>query len=108
MTVESIAIAAYLVAALLFIMSLAGLSKHETAKHGIWFGIWGMAIALAATVALSVSGTHGHEPLTTVGIVLMIVAVVAGAAAGSPSSISAQKLRSVPSSVRAGPRALKS
>jgi len=82
MTVDSIAIAAYLVAALLFIMSLAGLSKHETAKQGIWFGIWGMAIALAATVALSVSGTHGHEPLTTVGIALMIVAVVAGAAIG--------------------------
>ena len=29
MTMESVAIAAYLVAALLFIMSLAGLSKHE-------------------------------------------------------------------------------
>jgi len=82
MTIESVAIAAYLVAALLFIMSLAGLSKHESAKQGIWFGIWGMAIALAATVALTVSGTHGHEPLTTVGIVLMIVAVVAGAAIG--------------------------
>ena len=82
MTIESVAIAAYLVAALLFIMSLAGLSKHESAKQGIWFGIWGMAIALAATVALTVSGTHGHEPLTTIGIVLMIVAVVAGAAIG--------------------------
>ena len=76
MTVDSIAIAAYLVAALLFIMSLAGLSKHETAKQGIWFGIWGMAIALAATVALSVSGTHGHEPLTTVGIALMCAGMI--------------------------------
>ncbi|HBO38548.1 MAG TPA: Re/Si-specific NAD(P)(+) transhydrogenase subunit beta [Pasteurellaceae bacterium] len=42
--------AAYIVAALLFIMSLAGLSKHETAKAGCWFGIIGMAIALIATI----------------------------------------------------------
>ena len=31
--------AAYIVAALLFILSLAGLSRHETAKQGITFGI---------------------------------------------------------------------
>ncbi|MGR6982158.1 Re/Si-specific NAD(P)(+) transhydrogenase subunit beta [Testudinibacter sp. P27/CKL/0425] len=42
--------AAYIVAALLFIMSLAGLSKHETAKAGCWYGIVGMAIALVATI----------------------------------------------------------
>ena len=50
MTMESVAIAAYLVAALLFIMSLAGLSKHESAKSGIWFGIAGMGIAVLATI----------------------------------------------------------
>ena len=42
--------AAYIIAALLFIMSLAGLSKHETAKAGCWYGIVGMAIALVATI----------------------------------------------------------
>ena len=42
--------AAYIVAALLFIMSLAGLSKHETAKAGCWYGIIGMGIALIATI----------------------------------------------------------
>ena len=31
--------AAYIIAAILFIMSLAGLSKHETAKAGCWYGI---------------------------------------------------------------------
>jgi len=35
------------VAALLFIFALAGLSKHETSKQGIVYGIAGMAIALA-------------------------------------------------------------
>ena len=47
MTVESIATAAYIVAFLLFILSLAGLSKHESAGQGVVFGIAGMVIALA-------------------------------------------------------------
>lgn len=38
--------AAYIVAAILFIFSLAGLSKHETSQQGNNFGIAGMAIAL--------------------------------------------------------------
>jgi len=43
--------AAYIIAALLFIFSLAGLSKQETAETGNWYGITGMAIALIATIA---------------------------------------------------------
>ncbi|GLR09286.1 NAD(P)(+) transhydrogenase (Re/Si-specific) subunit beta [Mixta theicola] len=42
--------AAYIVAAILFICSLAGLSKHETSKQGNIFGMAGMGIALFATV----------------------------------------------------------
>ncbi|RPD97849.1 Re/Si-specific NAD(P)(+) transhydrogenase subunit beta [Candidatus Pantoea deserta] len=42
--------AAYIVAAILFIFSLAGLSKHETSKRGNLFGISGMALALLATI----------------------------------------------------------
>lgn len=47
---EGLVQAAYIIAALLFIMSLAGLSKHETAKSGCWYGIVGMTIALVATI----------------------------------------------------------
>lgn len=43
--------AAYIVAALLFIFSLSGLSKQETAESGNWYGISGMAVALIATIA---------------------------------------------------------
>jgi len=43
--------AAYVVAALLFIFSLAGLSKQESAETGNLYGIVGMAIALIATIA---------------------------------------------------------
>ena len=40
--------AAYIVAAILFIFSLAGLSKHETSQQGNYYGI--AAIALVATI----------------------------------------------------------
>ena len=42
--------AAYIIAAILFILSLSGLSKQETARRGNVFGIAGMAIAIAATI----------------------------------------------------------
>ena len=45
--------AAYIVAALLFILSLAGLSKHETARDGNVLGMIGMGIALVATLWLA-------------------------------------------------------
>ncbi len=44
-TVETAATSAYVVAALLFILALAGLSKHETSKAGNTFGMAGMAVA---------------------------------------------------------------
>ena len=42
--------AAYIAAAILFILSLSGLSNQETAKRGNWYGIIGMAIAVIATI----------------------------------------------------------
>jgi H+-translocating NAD(P) transhydrogenase subunit beta len=76
-SVGSAAAAAYIVAALLFILSLAGLSRHESAKAGNTFGIAGMALALAATVALAVD-----VGLAGIGAVLVIVAVAVGAGIG--------------------------
>jgi NAD(P) transhydrogenase subunit beta len=45
---NSLVTIAYLVAAVLFILSLAGLSKQETAERGTWYGIIGMLLALTA------------------------------------------------------------
>jgi len=42
--------AAYVVAAVLFIQSLGGLSGQESAKRAVWYGIVGMALAIAATI----------------------------------------------------------
>ncbi|MCX6459294.1 MAG: Re/Si-specific NAD(P)(+) transhydrogenase subunit beta [Actinobacteria bacterium] len=77
MTIESIAQSAYLVAALLFILALAGLSKHESAKSGNTLGMAGMAIALVATVALAID--RKIEPM---GLGLLAVAMVIGALIG--------------------------
>ncbi|WP_374975006.1 Re/Si-specific NAD(P)(+) transhydrogenase subunit beta [Microbacterium trichothecenolyticum] len=73
--------AAYIVAALLFILSLAGLSKHETSRRGVVFGIVGMAIALVATVVLVAAGAWG-QPSGALGLTLLVVAVLVGAAIG--------------------------
>jgi NAD(P) transhydrogenase subunit beta len=42
--------AAYVVSAVLFILSLGGLSGQESAKRAVWYGIFGMALAVAATL----------------------------------------------------------
>jgi H+-translocating NAD(P) transhydrogenase subunit beta len=63
--------AAYVIAALLFIFSLRGLSNQETAKSGNMYGMIGMAIALIAAVACIKGGLHW-----------IIIAMVLGAAIG--------------------------
>lgn len=64
--------AAYIVAAILFIFSLAGLSRHETSQQGNLFGIVGMAIALIATILGPDSGNIGW----------IIIAMIIGGAIG--------------------------
>jgi len=77
MTAQSAASAAYIVAALLFILALAGLSRHETAPAGNTFGIAGMAIALVATLVLALAGG-----LNALQLALLITAMAVGAAIG--------------------------
>jgi len=77
MSVQLAAQAAYIVAALLFILALAGLSHHETARAGNSFGIAGMVVALAATIALAV-----HDHISGAGLALLIGATAVGAAIG--------------------------
>jgi len=81
MSMSTVADAAYIVAALLFILSLAGLSRHESAKSGLTYGMTGMGVALAATVLLIIDH-HGDFNNSGVAITLMLVAIVIGAAIG--------------------------
>jgi len=48
---EGLISAAYVVAAVLFILALGGLSGQEKAKRAIWYGIIGMLLAVVATVS---------------------------------------------------------
>jgi NAD(P) transhydrogenase subunit beta len=75
------ATAAYIVAALLFILSLAGLSKQQTARRGNRFGIAGMTLALLATGALVVLGLLEQQN-GFLGLALLGSAIVIGAATG--------------------------
>ncbi|GAT74141.1 NAD(P) transhydrogenase beta subunit [Microbacterium sp. HM58-2] len=80
MTVDALAGAAYIVAALLFILSLAGLSRHESARSGVLFGIAGMTIALLATIGLTVANAWTTGAFLGLGLLVVVIAV--GAAIG--------------------------
>ena len=65
-------IAAYVVAGVLFILSLGGLSGQESAKRAVWYGIVGMAIAVFATLIGPGAG------LAALSMVLIILGAVVG------------------------------
>ncbi|UZN05254.1 Re/Si-specific NAD(P)(+) transhydrogenase subunit beta [Cellulomonas sp. S1-8] len=75
----SLAQAVYLVAAILFVLSLAGLSKPETARRGNLYGIAGMVLALLATVALAAD--RSQRPVV-VTLLLIAMALTLGAVVG--------------------------
>jgi len=65
--------AAYVVAAILFILALGGLSNQEKAKRAIWYGIVGMLLAVAATIGTPGVGAYG----------VILAMIVLGGAAGA-------------------------
>ena len=70
---------AYLVGALLFILALAGLSKQTKARRGNLFGMFGMGLALVATVWVVIVGDVSRPVITAL---LIGASVAAGAAVG--------------------------
>jgi len=71
---EGLATAAYLGAAILFVLSLGGLSNPETARRGNLYGIAGMAIAVVATVL--------GPRVTEAGLPWLVGAMAAGGSLG--------------------------
>ena len=68
---EGMVSAAYVVASVLFILSLGGLSNQETSRRGNVFGIVGMAIAIVATVlSPGVTGYGVLVPMMVLGALL--------------------------------------
>ena len=75
---DGVTTTAYLLAGVLFIRSLGGLSKQETASRGSHYGVLGMAVAIAVTAAAWAS--RGREGWTTAG--LLIAALTVGGLIG--------------------------
>ena len=68
--------ATYIAAGLMFILALAGLSKHETAKKGNAFGILGMVLALAATnYAIAQPGAGTNFDWTSAALLYGAIAI---------------------------------
>ena len=72
----------YLVAGVLFILSLRGLSSPASSRQGNWFGMAGMAIAIATTLA-------AHPPSDGLGWLLVIGGIL-GATAPEPPVVKIQ------------------
>ena len=66
----------YLVAGVLFILSLRGLSSPASSRQGNFFGMVGMAIAIATTLA-------AHPPSGTTGWILVILGIAIGGGIGA-------------------------
>ncbi|MDM7855591.1 Re/Si-specific NAD(P)(+) transhydrogenase subunit beta [Cellulomonas alba] len=78
MTLTSLAQATYLLAAVLFVLSLAGLSHQESARRGNALGMAGMVLALAATIALAIDQSARPRAATAglIALVLLVGAVI--------------------------------
>jgi NAD(P) transhydrogenase subunit beta len=66
--------ASYIAASVLFILSLGGLSNQEKAKRAVWYGIFGMAIAVTATIF--------GPGFTTLSYVILVPLIIIGALIG--------------------------
>ena len=65
---------AYLLAGVLFIRSLGGLSKQETAQEGNGFGVLGMVLAVGVTTVLWFGPAHAQSD--NLGLALLVGALV--------------------------------
>ena len=64
---------AYLVAGILFVLSLSGLAKQETARKGNFYGMLGMVIAIVVTMSSSLISNYS----------MIVVALIVGALLGA-------------------------
>jgi NAD(P) transhydrogenase subunit beta len=66
----------YIVATILFILSLSGLSNQETARKGNYYGMLGMAIAIVATALSAAVSSY----------VILIIALLIGGFIGTKAA----------------------
>ena len=71
---EGLVTVSYIAATVLFILSLGGLSNPESARRGNFYGIFGMSIAILATIA--------GPKVTSTGYLPLVIAILIGASIG--------------------------
>ena len=82
--------AAYIAASILFILSLGGLSNQERAKRAVWYGIFGMTIAVFATIfGPQVSGFPWLVPMLIIGAVIGAIVAMRVEMTGMPQLVAA-------------------
>jgi NAD(P) transhydrogenase subunit beta len=74
---EGLVIMSYVIASILFILSLSGLSHQETSRRGNYYGMAGMAIALSATILSDLVDSY----------VILIIALVIGGFIGTKAAL---------------------
>jgi len=74
---QSLVTMSYIIATILFILSLSGLSNQETARRGNYYGMLGMAIAIVATVLSDSVNSY----------VILILALLIGGAIGAKAAL---------------------
>ena len=62
--------AAYLVAGMMFVLSIGGLSKQDTAKRGTLYGIIGMTVAVTATLLSGITNFAWLIPIMLAGVLI--------------------------------------
>ena len=87
---SNIVTAIYIAASVLFILSLGGLSNQEKAKRAVWFGIFGMALAVFGTVfGPQVSGFIWIIPMIIIGSIIGTVVAQRVEMTGMPQLVAA-------------------
>ncbi len=74
---QSLISMSYIIATILFIFSLSGLSNQETARKGNYYGMLGMAVAILATVLSNSVNTYA----------ILVVALLIGGAIGAKAAL---------------------
>ena len=86
MNITQLVQSTYIVSGLLFILALAGLSQHESAKRGNAFGVLGMALALIATIVALLTGDNSDWKT----LAMLVGAMAIGAGIGVVKALKVQ------------------
>ena len=86
----NIVTAIYIAASVLFILALGGLSNQEKAKRAVWYGIIGMALAVAGTIfSTEVTLSSWLLPMLAIGAVIGAIVALRVEMTGMPQLVAA-------------------